>query len=35
MSLRALIVAKSEARHDPAVAAKDRADVEVLSRMAR
>ena len=35
MSLRALIVDKSEARDDPAVAAKDRADVEMLSRLAR
>jgi hypothetical protein len=35
MSLRALIVDKSEARDDPTVAAKDRADVEMLSRLAR
>lgn len=34
MSLRALIADKSEARDDPAVAAKDRADVEILSRSA-
>jgi hypothetical protein len=32
MSLRALIADKSEARDDPAAAAKDRADVEILSR---
>jgi hypothetical protein len=35
VSLRALIADKSEARDDPAVAAKDRADVDVLSRLVR
>jgi Aminoglycoside-2''-adenylyltransferase len=35
MRLRALIADKSEARDDPAVAAKDRADVETLARLAR
>jgi hypothetical protein len=34
MRRRALIAAKSEARDDPAVAAKDRADIEMLSRLA-
>jgi aminoglycoside-2''-adenylyltransferase len=35
MSRSALIADKSEARDDPAVAAKDRADVEMLSRIVR
>jgi hypothetical protein len=34
MSLHALIADKSEARDDPTVAAKDRADIEILSRVA-
>ena len=34
MRLRALIADKSEARNNPAVAAKDRADIETLSRSA-
>jgi hypothetical protein len=33
ISLRALIADKSEARDDPAVAAKDRADIAILSRL--
>jgi hypothetical protein len=34
MSRRALIADKSQARDDPAVAAKDRADVDILSHLA-